>query len=344
MKPDPAPETKFESAADIDPKLLDTQISDFARDCQQLCRGVEQVIIGHHRIVEMTMISMLAGGHVLLEGVPGLGKTLLVKTLARLLDLHMSRISFTPDLMPADIIGSHILLTDESGNRRLQFQPGPIFGNLILADEINRAAPKTQSALLEAMNEQTVTVGREQHRLPRPFFVLATQNPIEMEGTFPLPEAQLDRFMMKLCVTNLSGDDLVRVIAGTPDEMTPSPIFDPVRLSDMQALARHVLISPEVLASAASLLEATHGESPSASSRIKKYVRLGCSPRSGRHLLACARVVALAAGRTWVARADIAALAAAVLAHRLLLSYEAIADGISSADLIDEIIETSRLK
>ncbi len=292
----------------------------------------------------MTIVSMLAGGHVLLEGVPGLGKTLLVKTLARLLDLQMSRISFTPDLMPADIIGSHILLTDESGNRRLQFQPGPIFGNLILADEINRAAPKTQSALLEAMNEQTVTVGREQHRLPRPFFVLATQNPIEMEGTFPLPEAQLDRFMMKLCVTNLSGDDLMQVIAGVPDEMTPSPIFDPVRLSDMQALARHVLISPEVLASAASLLEATHGESPSASSRIKKYVRLGCSPRSGRQLLACARVVALAAGRTWVARADIAALAASVLAHRLLLSYEAIADGISAADLIDEIIETSRLK
>jgi MoxR-like ATPase len=321
---------------------LDAQMAQFVQDFRQLCLAVERVIIGHPQVVRMTLLSMLAGGHVLLEGVPGLGKTRLVKTLARLLDLHMSRISFTPDLMPADIIGTHMLLTDESGNRRLQFQPGPIFGNLILADEINRAAPKTQSALLEAMNEQTVTVGREQHRLPRPFFVLATQNPIEMEGTFPLPEAQLDRFMMKLSVGKLGIEELRQVIAGVPDETDIAPLFDPAWLAEMQTLAGHVLVSPEVLDCAAALLDATHPESSHASDRTKKYVRLGCSPRSGRHLLSCAKVAALAAGRPYVAPVDIDGVAGAVLAHRLLLNYEAAAEDIRPAELVEEILQNRR--
>ncbi len=327
-------------SSEVDSATINQQVSDFARDFQLLRNGVEQVIVGHQGVVEMTIVTLVAGGHILLEGVPGLGKTLLVKTLARLLDMQMSRISFTPDLMPADIIGSHILLTDENGARRLQFQPGPIFGHLILADEINRAAPKTQSALLEAMNEATVTVGREEHKLPRPFFVLATQNPIEMEGTFSLPEAQLDRFMMKLCVENLSGDELMRVIVGPVNDHPPAAVLESHRLMEMQSLARHVLVAPEILRLAASYLEKTHPESRFASEKTKKYVRLGASPRAGQHLLACARVVALAAGRIHVGKADIDAVAQSVLSHRLIPNYEAAADNITAMDIIAEIIHS----
>jgi MoxR-like ATPase len=330
-----------DAAIDVDGTasvLVEQQIVDFADDLKRLREGVQQVIIGHDQVVEMTIICMIARGHVLLEGVPGLGKTLLVKTLSRLLDMQMSRISFTPDLMPSDIIGSHILLTDESGSRRLQFQPGPIFGHLLLADEINRAAPKTQSALLEAMNESTVTVGREQHKLPRPFFVLATQNPIEMEGTFPLPEAQLDRFMMKLCVGNLSGADLMRVIGGSTGDQLPDCVLEPHRLTEMQNLAQHVLVAPDMLQLAARYLERTHPQSPLAGAKVKQYVRLGVSPRSGQHLLACAKVRALAAGRAYVAKADIDAVVVPVLGHRFLLNYDALADEITPSVIISEIM------
>lgn len=339
MKSEIPADSHASPTASMNTATLEEQIADFGNDFRRLCTGVERVIIGHHRVVEMTIVSLIAGGHVLLEGVPGLGKTLLVKTLSRLLNMQMSRISFTPDLMPSDIIGSHILVTDENGVRRLKFQPGPIFGHLILADEINRASPKTQSALLEAMNESTVTVGREQHKLPRPFFVLATQNPIEMEGTFSLPEAQLDRFMMKLCVENLAGDDLMRVIAGSIGDRPPDNVLGPDRLGEMQNLARHVLVAPEVLRVAASYLERTNPASPTASEMVKKYVRLGASPRSGQHLLACARVLALTADRTHVALTDIDAVALAVLSHRLMLSFEAVADQISASDIIAEIIK-----
>lgn len=321
-----------------DDAALEQQSAAFATNYGRLCDGVAQVIVGHRQAVEMTVVCLLARGHVLLEGVPGLGKTLLVKTLARLLGLRVSRISFTPDLMPADIIGSHILLTDESGNRSMQFQPGPVFGNLILADEINRATPKTQSALLEAMNERTVTVSRTQHELPSPFFVLATQNPIEMEGTYPLPEAQLDRFTMKLEVGHLSGDELMRVIGGHAERTEVAPVCTAAQLQEMQELAGHIAIAPEMLAVAARYLESTQPQSKWAADKVRQYVQYGCSPRAGQHMLACARVVALAGGRAYVAKADIDAVAVPTLAHRLVFNYEGIAAQITAAEIIAGIV------
>jgi MoxR-like ATPase len=303
---------------------------------------VHKIIVGNDAVVDGVLIAIIAGGHVLLEGVPGLGKTLLVRTLAQVLDLDFSRIQFTPDLMPADITGTTLLVEDpEGGGRRFQFAPGPIFSNLVLADEVNRATPKTQSALLEAMQEHSVTVGNVTHRLTEPFFVLATQNPIEMEGTYPLPEAQLDRFLFKLKFDRPNISELTSIIQRT----TSTPMADPARvvsggeLMSMCAFARLVPIAPHVANFAAQMVIASH---PATSSPdfVKKYVRYGSSPRGAQALVLAAKIRALLDGRYSVAQEDIRAVATPSLRHRIILSFEGIAEGISADRVVEEIVKT----
>jgi MoxR-like ATPase len=285
------------------------------------------------------VIALLAGGHTLLEGVPGLGKTLLVRTLASALDLSFSRVQFTPDLMPADITGTTILREDESGRRSFAFQPGPLFAHLVLADEVNRATPKTQSALLEAMQEHTITVGTETHQLPDPFFVLATQNPLEMEGTYPLPEAQLDRFLLKILVPFPRGETLLSIVRQTLQQPSmPSAVLDGNRLDGMIRVARSVPVAAPVAQYAVALIEATHPEW-SEVDLVKQYVRAGASPRGLQSLVTCAQVRALLEGRFNVALSDIQALAHPALRHRILLNFEGQAEGVSSDAVIDRVVE-----
>ena len=310
----------------------------FVTEAQQLEAAVQTIIIGQAAVVRETVIALLAGGHVLLEGVPGLGKTLLVRTLAAALDLSFSRVQFTPDLMPADITGTTILREDEHGGRSFAFQPGPLFAHLVLADEINRATPKTQSALLEAMQEHTVTVGNDTHRLPSPFFVLATQNPLEMEGTYPLPEAQLDRFLLKILVPFPRGDVLLSVLQNTlQPPSSVSAILDGRQLDEMIQVARAVPVATPVGRYAVSVIEATHPEwSPV--DRVRRYVRAGASPRGLQALVLCAQVRALLEGRFNVSIADLQALAKPALRHRILLNFEGQAEGLTTDALIDEIL------
>ena len=292
-------------------------------------------------VVEEVMLCLLAGGHILLEGVPGLGKTLLVRTLAETLDLSFSRIQFTPDLMPTDIIGTNIIETDPSGARDFRFQRGPIFGNLILADEINRATPKTQSAVLEAMQERTVSVARRRHKLPEPFFVLATQNPLEMEGTYPLPEAQVDRFLLKTIVPSPELEPLVEVLRRTTGAETPSAAQAATgkRVLEMQALAREVIVAKHVAEYVGRLVLATHPGSEYAPEPVRRLVRYGSSPRGGQAMLLAAKVRALREGRANVAFEDIRRVAAAALRHRLILSFEGHAAGVAPDRLIEQAIE-----
>jgi MoxR-like ATPase len=306
---------------------------------RQLEDEVQTVVIGQPEVVRQTVTALLAGGHVLLEGVPGLGKTLLVRTLAAALDLSFSRIQFTPDLMPTDITGTTILREDEFGRRSFTFQAGPLFAHLVLADEINRATPKTQSALLEAMQEQTVTIGNETHRLPAPFFVLATQNPLEMEGTYPLPEAQLDRFLLKILVP-FPGSDVLRGIVrqtiGSPPSV--SPILDGRRLADMMSVARAVPIATPLIDYAVTLITASHPQSTSIDA-VRQFVRAGASPRGLQSLVTCAQVRALLEGRYNVSVEDLQALAHPALRHRILLNFEGQAEGLTTDELIDRIVE-----
>src|SRR3954469_12159178 len=278
-------------------------------------REIAKIIVGQDDVVEGVLICLLASGHVLLEGVPGLGKTTLLRTLARTLQLKYSRIQFTPDLMPADIVGSMVMETTEHGAKTLRFQPGPIFANLVLADEINRATPKTQSALLEAMQERTVTSGTTTHELERPFLVMATQNPIEMEGTYPLPEAQLDRFLMKILVTYPSRDELSRIVERTiaREEETPQPVMDRAAILEVRDVCRQVLVAPHVQDYAIQLVIATQPEQKEAHELARKYVRYGSSPRGAQALVECGRVRALMHGRFHLSTEDIERVAAAVL-------------------------------
>jgi len=287
------------------------------------------------------LICLLAGGHVLLEGVPGLGKTTLLRTLARTLRLKYSRIQFTPDLMPADIVGSMIIETDDRGGKGLRFQPGPIFANLVLADEINRATPKTQSALLEAMQERTVTSGTTTHELERPFLVMATQNPIEMEGTYPLPEAQLDRFLMKILVTYPSRAELNRIVERTiqREEATPVPVMDRDAIGEVRAVCREVLVAPHVQEYAIQLVMATQPEQKEAHELARKYIRYGSSPRGAQALVECGRVHALMRGRFHLATDDVQHVAAAVLRHRIILNFDAHADGQTPETILSAIIK-----
>src|SRR6185436_9133960 len=273
---------------------------------------IAKVIVGQQDVVEGVLICLIASGHVLLEGVPGLGKTTLLRTLARALQLKYSRIQFTPDLMPADIVGSMIIETEERGSKSLRFQPGPIFAHLVLADEINRATPKTQSALLEAMQERTVTSGNTTHELEAPFLVMATQNPIEMEGTYPLPEAQLDRFLMKILVTYPSRDELSRIVERTiaRDEETPMPVLNRDEIQQVRSVCREVMVAAHVRDFAIQLVMATQSDQKEAHELARKYVRFGSSPRGAQALVECGRVLALMRGRHHLSIDDIQFIAA----------------------------------
>ena len=311
----------------------------FAELATAIEREVGAFIVGQQQLVRHTLISLLAGSHALLEGVPGLGKTMLVRTLAEALDLGFSRIQFTPDLMPADIVGTNIIV-EEGGERRFRFQQGPIFSNLVLADEINRATPKTQSALLEAMQEHRVTVAKQQYTLSEPFFVLATQNPLEMEGTYPLPEAQLDRFFFKVDVPFPSEDDLVRIMERTTGVEQPSvgKAATGAEVLAMQRLARDVPIASHVMAYAIRILRGTHPENEKAPDIVRSYVRYGGSPRGAQAIVLGAKIHALLDGRFNVAYADVQAVAAPALRHRVILNFEGEAEGISTDSVVRAII------
>ncbi|NLG33523.1 MAG: MoxR family ATPase [Syntrophomonadaceae bacterium] len=302
---------------------------------------VGRVIIGQKEIIRQSLICLLAGGNLLLEGVPGLGKTLLVKTIASTLALRFSRIQFTPDLMPADIIGTNIIMQNESGNKYFEFQPGPVFANIILADEINRATPKTQSALLEAMQEKTVTAAGETRPLPQPFFVLATQNPLEMEGTYPLPEAQMDRFLFKLVVKFPDEEHLSQIFALTTgkEEYQVREIAEADTIEALKQYAKGVLVADKVTNAVSRLIVASHPTSSTAPDKVKKYVRYGASPRGGQALIAAGKVRALIDKRYNVSLEDIKELAYPALRHRILLNFEGESEGIIPDELIAELLD-----
>ena len=302
---------------------------------------VGKVIVGQKELVRQTLITLLAGGNALLEGVPGLGKTMLVRTLAQSIDCAFSRIQFTPDLMPSDIVGTNLIVEDENGRRQFQFEAGPIFASLVLADEINRATPKTQSAMLEAMQEHSVTVAKSTRHLPEPFFVLATQNPLEMEGTYPLPEAQLDRFFFKIDVPFPSVDELVEIANRTTtlELVQADKVADGLEIRRLQALARGVPIAPHVTSFAAQLLKATHPDDASAPPMVKDFVRYGASPRGLQAMILAGKIMALLDKRYNVAYDDIRQAALPALRHRLIMNFEAQAEGIDSDQVISALCQ-----
>lgn len=316
-------------------------IEQFCKQCTEIFRQISRDVIGQKEVVENTVIAMIAGGNVLLEGVPGVGKTRLVRSLGRVFDLPFSRIQFTPDLMPADVTGTNIIVKDENGNSSFRFQPGPIFSNIILADEINRATPKTQSALLEAMQEHTVTVMGVSRPLNEPFFVLATQNPIEQDGTYPLPEAQMDRFMFKLLVPDPSLDELMQIVTMTQKTMAEvaEKACNGEELLRMRQTANQIPVADEVLRYAMLMTAATHPDGEYAAEGAKKYIRVGASPRAGQALISAAKVLALIKGRFNAAYVDIEQLAYPVLRHRIKLNFEAIAERVSADDVIRMVVE-----
>jgi MoxR-like ATPase len=301
---------------------------------------IGRIIVGQRDVIDGVLICLIVGGHVLLEGVPGLGKTTLLRTLSRVLHLKYSRIQFTPDLMPGDIVGSMIMESDESGHKALRFQPGPVFANLVLADEINRATPKTQSALLEAMQERTVTSGNSTYSLDLPFLVMATQNPIEMEGTYPLPEAQLDRFLMKILVTYPSREDLNRIVDITvkQEEAVLSQIMDREQIAELRSIAKQVVVAPHVQEFAINLVMATQPGSPVAAPVSNKYIRYGSSPRGAQALIECGRVLALMNGRLHLSIDDIEKAAPSVLRHRIILNFDAHADGETTETILQQVM------
>ncbi len=316
-------------------------VEEFSETTQAIVDEVRKVIVGQSELIRHVLICVVAGRHALLEGVPGLGKTMLIRTLSQVMNLKFARIQFTPDLMPADIVGTDILEEREDGRREFRFQPGPVFANLVLADEINRATPKTQSAMLEAMQEKMVTVANTTYDLEPPFFVLATQNPLEMEGTYPLPEAQLDRFMFKVHVPFPSSGELVEIFNRTTGTVStePRPVVDGRRIMDMGDLALQVPIASHVSQYVARLVVGTHPDSPEASDMVRKYVRYGSSPRGGQALIMGAKVNALLEGRYNVAFEDVQTVAAAALRHRLILNFEAQAEGVTADAIIENLLQ-----
>jgi MoxR-like ATPase len=317
------------------------QLEEFRNDFTKLRNEISKVIVGQEEILDDTLIALIAGGHVLLEGVPGLGKTLTVRTLADALHLQFHRIQFTPDLMPADLIGTNIITENDEGRKQFEFQRGPIFSNVLLADEINRATPKTQSALLEAMQEHSVTVAGVTHRLTEPFFVMATQNPLEMEGTYPLPEAQLDRFFCKLLVKYPSVENLETILDRTTESAKPqaTAVLTGERVLAMSAIARKIPIADQVRRYGIALVVATHPDHEMAAEPTKKYVRYGSSPRGLQALILGAKIRAILDSRFHVAREDLRDSALPVLRHRILLNFEGQAEGISADDVIAKIIQ-----
>ena len=320
----------------------DPQVQEAISRLNRVREEIGKVIVGQQDVVDGVLICLLAGGHVLLEGVPGLGKTTLLRTLSSVLHLKYSRIQFTPDLMPADIVGSAMMETDDHDRKTLRFQPGPIFAHLVLADEINRATPKTQSALLEAMQERTVTSGTTTHHLEAPFLVMATQNPIEMEGTYPLPEAQLDRFLMKIIVGYPTRDELKTVVDRTiqKEEIKLNNILDREAILGLRAVCRQVLVAPHVMDLAVDLVMATQPESKNAHPRAVKYIRYGSSPRGAQSLVECGRVLALMKGRLHLSTDDLRFIAKSVLRHRIILNFDAHADGETPDSILEEIVKS----
>ncbi len=321
--------------------VTEKDINQFSEQCKNIFEQISRDVVGQEPVVQGTVIAMIAGGNVLLEGVPGVGKTRLVRTLGRVFSLPFSRIQFTPDLMPADVTGTNIIVKDEAGNSTFSFQPGPIFANIILADEINRATPKTQSALLEAMQEHTVTVMGVSRKLNEPFFVLATQNPIEQDGTYPLPEAQMDRFMFKLLVPDPSLEELMKIVNLT--QKTMEEVADAActgeELLRMRATANQIPVAEDVMKYAMIMVAATHPEGECATEAAKKYIRVGASPRAGQAIISAAKVLALIKGRFNVAYSDLKELAYPTLRHRIKLNFEAVAERISADDVIKMVIE-----
>ena len=327
--------------SEIDEQLKQ-ELDRFREDFSNLRREVGKVIVGQDKIVEGVLMGLISGGHILLEGVPGLGKTLLVRTLASVLHAKFSRIQFTPDLMPADIIGTNVMLDSQGGGARsFQFERGPVFSNILLADEINRATPKTQSALLEAMQEKSVTVGGISHKLDGLFFVMATQNPLEMEGTYPLPEAQLDRFFFKLLVPFPSTQDIELILDRTTDVDSPEAnrLMEPDRIIEMSRLARRIPISDEVRRFAIHTVMGSHPDHELASPMTKKFVRYGSSPRGAQAIILAAKIHAILDNRYHVATDDIRAVAPNCLRHRILLNFEGQAEDVKTDDIVQNILQ-----
>ena len=329
----------------VDSASLESQVAAFRATFQRLREEMGRRIVGQEEILDGVLTAFFAGGHVLLEGVPGLGKTLLVRTLAEAANLKFARVQFTPDLMPADIVGTNMIAENEAGRKEFRFQAGPVFANLVLADEINRATPKTQSALLEAMQEGHVTVGGVQHPLEEPFLVLATQNPLEMEGTYPLPEAQLDRFFFKLVVRYPSAEELHTILERTTMDAAP-PLAAILENAAQVLMLRHVVrqvpVAREVQAHAVGLVMATHPENAEAVPLARRFVRYGASPRGAQALILAAKIYALLDGRYHVARADIDRAALPALRHRIILNFEGEAEGKTSDEVIAEAMSLGK--
>ena len=324
---------------DARPAEMEAKLERFRADFLRLRQEIAKVIVGQDEVVEGTLIAMVAGGHVLLEGVPGLGKTLLVRTIADATHLDFRRVQFTPDLMPADLVGTTVVAEDASGAKRFEFQKGPLFAHVVLADEINRATPKTQSALLESMQEGSVTVSGTTHALPQPYFVLATQNPLEMEGTYPLPEAQLDRFFFKLQVPFPTAEDLETILSRTTEsgEHRAERIFEGEKLREMGQLARHLPIADDVRRHAIQLVMATHPDHPSAPESVRRFVRYGSSPRGAQTLVLGAKIRAILDSRFHVAREDLQAVLRPALRHRMILSFEGQAENVQPDTILSDL-------
>ena len=322
--------------------MTPSEVHEATERMEEVRRQLALTIVGQAEVVDLTLIALLCEGHVLFEGVPGLGKTLLVRSLAKTLDLAFSRIQFTPDLMPADVVGAAVLMQDAEKNYGLRFEPGPVFANLVLADEINRASPKTQSALLEAMQERAVTVRGQRSPLPRPFLVLATQNPLEMEGTYPLPEAQVDRFFFKVLVKQPSLQELVAIVDRTSgaEEQALSAILDAARIQELQAAVRRVICPAFATEFAARLVLATQPEQPDAPPAVKRWVRYGSGPRGAQALVLAAKARALLRGRFHVSFEDLTALVVPALGHRLALNFDGQSEGATVSSVLELVVES----
>ncbi|MEQ8895172.1 MAG: MoxR family ATPase [Sandaracinaceae bacterium] len=322
----------------------EARVREFRSDLDRVRAEVGKMIVGQEEILDGVLICLIAGGHALHEGVPGLGKTMLVRSVSEALHLDFHRVQFTPDLMPSDILGTTIIAEDEAGHKEFQFRPGPVFANIVLADEVNRATPKTQSALLEVMQEHSVTIGKTTHHLEQPYFVLATQNPLEMEGTYPLPEAQLDRFLFKLQVEFPSREELHAILDRTTGGNKPTleTVIDGPRILEMRALARDVPVARHVQDYAIRILEGTHPDREGAPEMVQRFVRFGASPRGAQACLLAAKIQALMDGRFAVGADDVRAVAKPALRHRMILNFEGEAEGVRTDAILDRILETTK--